>query len=250
MKLKLKERTVIVTGSASGIGAAIARLFAEEGANVVITDIDEGAAESYTATLTDEGYTALAVPCDVTDANQVETLMQKTVEAFGGVDVLVNNAGFCRDAGILKMLEDDWDNVIATNLKGPWICCKAVLPYMGERGWGRIVNISSRAHWGNPGQSNYSSAKAGVIGLTRSLAMEQGRRNVTVNAVAPGFILTEGMAGLPHLEKIKKGALEKNTVPRLGEPDDVANMVVFLCSDRAGYINGELIHVTGGRYAG
>ena len=176
--------------------------------------------------------------------------MQATVERFGGVDILVNNAGFCRDKKITRMAVEDWDSVITVNLKGPWLCSRAAIPHMVEQQWGRIVNISSRAHWGNPGQCNYSSAKAGVIGLTRSLAMEQGRHNITVNSVAPGIILTEGLKGLPHFEKIAEAALEKNTVPRLGEPEDVANTVAFLCSDLAGYINGELIHVTGGRYAG
>jgi 3-oxoacyl-[acyl-carrier protein] reductase len=250
MNLNLDNKTAIVTGSARGIGASIARLLASEGANVVITDISADATHSFSTELNDAGYNSIALPCDVTDEDQVEALVQATVERFGGVDILVNNAGFCRDKKITRMDVEDWDSVITVNLKGPWLCSRAAIPHMAEQQWGRIVNISSRAHWGNPGQCNYSSAKAGVIGLTRSLAMEQGRHNITVNSVAPGIILTEALKGLPHFEKIAEAALEKNTVPRLGEPEDVANTVAFLCSDLAGYINGELIHVTGGRFAG
>ena len=181
MNLGLKNRTAVVTGAARGIGAAIARLFAEEGAHVVVTDIDKVGAEEKAAALTAAGHAALAIPCDVSDPYAVETMRRQTVEAFGGVDILVNNAGFVRDGNIRRMAIEDWDSVIATNLTGPWLCCRTMLPHMVEGGWGRIVNISSRAHWGNPGQSNYSSSKAGVS---------------------------------------------------------------------AGYINGEVVHVSGGRYAG
>lgn len=250
MDLAIKNKVAIVTGSGGGIGAAIAKLFAEEGARVVITDINAEAARNYAAQLKGEGHEALAIACDVSNAEDVDNLVKKTVEAFGAVDILVNNAGFVRDKRITKMEEADWDDVLATNLKGPWLCSRAVLPFFAENNWGRIINISSRAWWGNPGQSNYSSAKAGVVGLTRSLAMEWGKKNITVNAIAPGLILTEAALNLPNFERVKEGALAKNTVARLGEPVDIANMVVFLASDRAAYINGELIHVTGGRYAG
>ena len=203
MNLQLKNKTAIVTGSARGIGASIARLLAREGANVVITDISAEATQSFCNTLKEEGHNAFALPCDVTDEQQVEDLIQGTVEHFGGVDILVNNAGFCRDKKITRMPVEDWDSVITVNLKGPWLCSRAVLPHMIEQAWGRIVNISSRAHWGNPGQCNYSSAKAGVIALTQGAAQEYGPK-IRVNCVSPGVIRT------PMLDK----ALEKHTEDR------------------------------------
>jgi 3-oxoacyl-[acyl-carrier protein] reductase len=250
MNLHLTNKVALITGAARGIGAAIAHTFAEEGVSVVIADINLKAAETYASQLRNEGFSALAVECDVASPEQVDNMVATTVEHFNGVDILINNAGFVRDKRITKMEIDDFDSVLACNLRGPWLCSRAVLPHMADNEWGRIINISSRAHWGNPGQSNYASAKAGIIGLTRSLAMEWGRKNITVNAVAPGLVVTEAALALPHWEKVRDGALAKNTVPRLGEPQDIANMVVFLASDRAAYVNGDLVHVTGGRYAG
>ena len=249
MNLGIQGKVAIVTGSGRGIGEAIARTLAEEGAKVAIVDVDTEKAESTASTLQAEGHEAYAIPCDVSDMASVDAMTTLCVEKFEGVDILVNNAGFCRDKSILKMQESDWDAVLDTNLKGAWACSKAAIPHLSKGGMGRIVNISSRSHLGNPGQTNYSAAKAGVIGFTKSLAMEQGRRNITVNAVAPGFILTDGMRAIENFEELQAIALAKNTVPRLGTAQDIANMVTFLCSDKTGYINGEVIHVTGGRYS-
>ena len=248
MELGLKDKVAIVTGSGRGIGAVTARALAEEGAKVVITDIDPETTEATRAALEADGYAAIGVVCDVTNEVQVEALVARTVEAFGAVHILVNNAGFPRDNYITKMPEQDWDAVVGVILKGAYNCARAVVPHFMEQKWGRVVNISSRAYLGNPGQTNYAAAKAGIIGFTRALGMEQGRFNVTVNAVAPGFIATDMIEALPNYDRIKSRALAMNTVPRLGNERDIANGVVFLASDAAEYISGETLHVTGGRY--
>ncbi len=248
MDLGLKDKVAIVTGSGRGIGAVTARALAEEGAKVVITDINPETTEATRAALVADGYAAIGVPCDVRDKASVAAMVEKAAGAFGTVHVLVNNAGFPRDNYIGRMPEEDWDAVIEVILKGAYLCSAAVTPYMMRQKYGRIVNISSRAYLGNPGQTNYSAAKAGIIGFTRALGIEQGRFNVTVNAIAPGFIATEMIAALPHYEKIKERALAMNTVPRLGTERDIANGVLFLVSEAAGYISGETLHITGGRY--
>jgi len=248
LKLGLKDKVAIVTGSGRGIGAVTARALAEEGAKVVITDIDPKTTEATRAALEADGYAAIGVVCDVTDKAQVDTLVARTIEAFGAVHILVNNAGFPRDNYITKMPEQDWDAVVGVILKGAYNCARAVVPHFMEQKWGRVVNISSRAYLGNPGQTNYAAAKAGIIGFTRALGMEQGRFNVTVNAVAPGFIATDMIEALPNYDRIKSRALAMNTVPRLGNERDIANGVVFLASDAAEYISGETLHITGGRY--
>jgi len=248
MELGLKDKVAIVTGSGRGIGAVTARALAEEGVRVTITDIDPATTEATRAALAADGFDVIGVPCDVTDKEQVANLVAKTVEAFGTVHILVNNAGFPRDGYITKMSEDDWDLVIDVILKGAYNCSRAVVPHFMEQHFGRVINIASRAHFGNPGQVNYSAAKAGIIGFTRALGMEQGRFNVTVNAVAPGFIATAMIEALPNYETVKNKSLALNTVPRLGNERDIANGVVFLASEAAGYISGETLHITGGRF--
>jgi len=248
MDFGLTGKTAIITGAASGIGAAIAERFCVEGANVVVADIDGNKAYAHVDSLKQSGAHALAVRTDVTDEQSVETLVNRARQAFGSVHVLVNNAGFTRDMRITKMTERDWDAVIDVTLKGAFFCTRAVIGHFAAQGWGRVINISSRAHLGNAGQANYSAAKAGLIGFTKSMALENGRFNITVNAVAPGIIDTEMVRALPHYGKIREAA-EKNTpIPRLGEAGDVADAVAFLASERAGYITGEVLHVTGGRY--
>jgi 3-oxoacyl-[acyl-carrier protein] reductase len=249
MDLGLAGKTAIVTGSGGGIGAGIARLIASEGGNVVVTDIMGDLAAGVARSIADEGGRAVAVAADVTDAQSVADLVAATEKAFGGgPDILVNNAGFTRDMRIAKMSENDWDAVVDVILKGAFLCTKASLPSMVERKWGRVVNISSRAHLGNPGQANYSAAKAGIIGFTKAMALENGRYNITVNAVAPGVVETDAVRNLPHFEKIKDNVERTIAIARMGTVADVADAVVFLASGRAGYITGDVLHVSGGRY--
>jgi 3-oxoacyl-[acyl-carrier protein] reductase len=248
MDLGLKDKVAIVTGSARGLGAATARRLAEEGAKVVINDINADLARTTTAALQSDGHTAHCIIADVTRIADVQRLVDETLAAFGDVHILVNNAGFPRDNLLTKMSEDDWDLVVDVMLKGSFLASKAVMPRMIEQRWGRIINMSSRAHFGNPGQANYSAAKAGLIGLARALCIEEGRYGITINCVAPGFIPTEMVQALPTFEKIKERAIEAQPIKRLGTPADIADAVAFLASERASFISGEVLHVTGGRY--
>jgi len=248
MDLGLVGRTAIVTGAGSGIGAAIALRLGAEGANVVVSDINLDTAEARVAEIQKSGGAALAVKANVVNGAEVSDMVEKTIAVFGRVDILVNNAGLARDMRITKMSEEDWDIVVDVILKGAFQCTKAVLLHMNDRKWGRIINISSRAHLGNPGQANYSAAKAGIIGFTRAMALEAGRNNITVNAVAPGMIDTPFVRSHPQFERIRENAIKTTPIPRIGEPADVADAVAFLASERASYITGDVVHVTGGRY--
>lgn len=248
MDLGLKGKVAIVTGSARGLGAATARRLAEEGAKVVITDVNATLAQATAAALKAEGFAAHCIVADITQAADVQRLVDETVSTFGGVHILVNNAGFPRDKYLVKMSEEDWTLVMDVILKGAFLACKAVMPRLIEQGWGRIVNISSRAHFGNPTQANYSAAKAGLIGIAKALAIEEGRYGITVNCVAPGFIETEMVQALPTYETIKERAVQMQPIKRVGKPADIADAVAFLVSDRASFISGEVLHVTGGRY--
>ena len=248
MDLGLKDKTAIVTGAGSGIGAAIATRLCAEGAGVAVVDVNAAAAEAHAAKLRETGGRALAVVCNVVDEAAVAAMVAQVREHFGGVHILVNNAGFARDMRITKMSVDDWDAVVDVIMKGAFLCTRAVMPHFTEQKWGRIVNISSRAHLGNPGQANYSAAKAGVIGLTRAMSLEAGRSFVTVNAVAPGIVDTPLVRSLPHYEKVRENAERSTPIPRIGQPEDIADAVAFLVSDLAGYISGDVLHVTGGRY--
>jgi 3-oxoacyl-[acyl-carrier protein] reductase len=249
MDLQLRGRVALITGSGRGIGKAAAEAFAREGASVVVTDIDGAVAQAVAQSIAASGGSAIAVQADVCSPQAVEQLVGRAVEAFGKVDILVNNAGFTRDKYLTKLPESDWDAVIDTILKGAYLCTKAVLPSMMAQKWGRIISISSRAHLGNPGQTNYAAAKAGLIGFTRALALEQGKFNITANAIAPGFIETELVKSLPTYAALRDAALARNPLPRLGRPEDIADAILFLASERAGYITGDLMHVTGGRYS-
>ena len=248
MDLGIKDKVAIVTGSARGLGAATARKLAQEGAKVVITDINAELAQATTAALKAEGFSAHCVIANITKADDVKRLVNETLSTFGGIHILVNNAGAPRDVLLTKMTEDDWDVVMNVMLKGAFLASREVMPHMIEQHWGRIINISSRAHFGNPGQANYSAAKAGLIGMARALAKEQGRYGITVNAIAPGFMETEMVQELAHYEVIKERAIKEQPIKRVGKPTDVANAVAFLVSEQASFISGETLHVTGGRY--
>ncbi|MBU3738794.1 MAG: SDR family oxidoreductase [Rhodoferax sp.] len=248
MDLGLKDKTAIVTGSARGLGAATARRLAEEGVRVVINDVQAELAQATTAALRADGYQAHCVVADITKAADVQRLVDETVATFGGIHILVNNAGFPRDKYLVKMSEEDWDLVLDVMLKGAFLASRAVMPHLIQQGWGRVINISSRAHFGNPTQANYAAAKAGLIGMAKALSLEEGRYGITVNCVAPGFMETEMIQALATYETIKERALQAQPVKRVGRPGDVADAVAFLASERAGFISGEVLHVTGGRY--
>lgn len=248
MDLQIKDKVAIVTGSARGLGAATARRLAEEGAKVVVTDILHEQAEATAAALRDDGLQAHCIVADITKSAEVQRLVDEAVAYFGGVHILVNNAGFPRDRYLVKMSEDDWDLVMEVMLKGAFLASKAVMPRFIEQGWGRVINISSRAHFGNPTQANYSAAKAGLIGMAKALAIEEGRYGITVNCVAPGFMETEMVQALATYETIKERAVAMQPIKRVGKPADIADAVAFLASERASFITGEVLHVTGGRY--
>jgi len=244
--LSLKDRIAIVTGGAQGIGKAIAERLARCGANVVVADIRLEKAEATASEITaNTGRRAIAAQVDVADSASVRALIERVTEELGRVDILVNNAGITRDNLIMRMKEEDWDLVLNINLKGAFNCSQAVIRTMMKQHYGRIVNITSVSGVsGQAGQTNYSSSKAGLIGFTKALAKEVGSRNITVNAVAPGFIETSLTADLP--QELKDAAIKLTPVGRFGKPEDVANAVAFFVSDEAAYITGEVLKVDGG----
>lgn len=242
---QLEGQVAVVTGASRGIGRAIALTLATEGAKVVVNYAQSStAAEDIVTTITAAGGEALSLPADVSQADQVDALMSRTLEAFGRIDILVNNAGITRDTLLLRMKLEDWQAVIDLNLTGVFLCTKAVAKGMLKQRSGRIINIASVAgQMGNPGQANYSAAKAGVIGFTKTVAKELASRGVTVNAVAPGFIKTDMTGDLPNTEDILKFI----PLGRFGQPDDIAGMVRFLAADpAAAYITGQVFNVDGG----
>src|SRR4029453_3969796 len=196
--MRLEGRTAVVTGAGRGLGEAIALRFAEGGAAVMVNDMDPVTAERTVEQIRAKGVRAEAVTGTVTDETRVRDLMERTAQAFGSLDILVNNAGITRDKLLRDMSAEDWDAVLDLNLRATFLCCKYATPYMVSKGWGRVINMSSRAHLGNKGQVNYSASKAGVIGLTRSLSLELGKFGVTANCIAPGIIPTPGVPSLPH----------------------------------------------------
>ena len=245
---RLAGHAALVTGSARGLGRAIVERLGAEGAAVAVADLDLPAAEAAALALRDSGVRAIAVATDVRDSAAVAAAVQRTVAELGVLDILVNNAGVVRDARLESMRDDDWDTVLDIDLRGYFVCAREALPHLRGTGWGRIVNISSRAYLGNPGQANYSAAKAGVVGMTRALSMELARDGITVNAVAPGAIDTALIRNHPRAEEIIERAIKAQPVKRLGTPEDVAAAVAFLCSDDAGFISGDVLHVSGGRF--
>jgi 3-oxoacyl-[acyl-carrier protein] reductase len=239
------NRVALVTGGARGIGYAIAEQLAADGCSIVISDIAKDAASDSAAKLGHNGVQTLAVIGDVSKPEDVERMFAQAVEKFGKVDILVNNAGITRDNLIVRLEEDDWDMVLSVNLKGAFLCTKAVARLMMKARWGRIVNISSVVGvMGNAGQANYSASKAGLIGLTKSSAKELASRNITVNAVAPGYIQTEMTEKLP--QAAKDHFMSMIPLKRPGTPLDVARIVSFLAGDKAEYLTGLVINCDGG----
>ena len=246
--MDLKGKTAIVTGGSLGIGAAIARGLGQAGANVAINYRKHDAeAKEVVKDIESYGSKGLAVQADVSNFEDAENMVKKVVDEFGQLDILVCNAGINRDAVIWKMTEEQWDQVMDVNLKGYFNYARSVAPIFKEQGHGKIVNITSiNGLRGKFGQSNYSATKGGIIAMTKSLAKELGKYSINVNAVAPGMILTDMMMQIP--EKFKEIAVNETVLGRLGEPSDVADLVVFLCSDNARHITGEVIKIDGGQY--
>jgi 3-oxoacyl-[acyl-carrier protein] reductase len=247
-------RVAIVTGAARGIGAGIAKRFAEEGAAVAVIDLDEDQAQATAQALAKESGSnapTIGVGCDVADSASVEAAVARVIEELGGVHILVNNAGITRDNLLFKLSEDDWDSVMNVHLKGAFLMSKAVQKTFVDQKYGKILGLSSVSANGNRGQANYSAAKAGIQGFTRTLAIELGPFNINVNTVAPGFVETRmTMATAERMgvdyETFKMGAASQIPLRRVGQPEDIANVIAFLCSDAAGFVSGQNIYVRGG----
>ena len=249
--MSTESRVAIVTGGARGIGAAIAQRLAKEGHAVGVVDLDESACEDTVTRITKDGGHALAVGADVGDAEAAQAAVDRVADVLGPPTILVNNAGVTRDNLLFKMTEQDWDAVMNVHLRGTFLMSRAAQAHMTKANWGRIVNLSSTSALGNRGQSNYSAAKAGLQGLTKTLAIELGKFGVTANAIAPGFIATEmtkataERVGVPW-EDYKQQAAAQIPVARVGVPDDIANAVAFFVSEDSGYVSGQVIYVAGG----
>jgi len=244
--MQLKGKTAVVTGGSRGIGRAIALKLASCGANVVVNYTrNSKAADEVVAEIKAMGSSGMAVKADVSIASEVENLVNEVLKTFGSIDILVNNAGITRDNLIIRMTEKEFDDVINTNLKGAFICTKAVSRVMIKQKSGKIINVSSVVGIvGNAGQSNYAAAKAGLIGFTKSMAKELAKRGINVNAVAPGFIQTDMTSVLP--ENVKEEFLKSIPLMRIGKPEDIANTVLFLASEYSDYITGQVINIDGG----
>lgn len=244
--MKLEGKTAIVTGGSRGIGAAIAKLLASHGAKVVVNySGSREKAEAVVGDIQSSGGEAFAFQADVANTEAVKAMIDEALQQFGSIDILVNNAGITRDNLLMRMKENEWDDVINTNLKGVFVTTKAVTRQMMKQRSGRIVNIASIVGVsGNPGQANYVAAKAGVIGLTKTTAKELASRGITVNAVAPGFITTDMTDKLD--EGVQKAMLDQIPLSRFGDPEDVAKSVLFLASDDASYMTGQTLHIDGG----
>ena len=246
--MRFDGKVALVTGGGRGIGAATSELFAREGAAVAVSDLDEGPAQEVAGPLGEKG---LAVACDVSERDQVEAAVQKIVDAFGRLDILVCCAGITRDNLVHKMTDDDWEGVINTHLKGTFLSAQTAQRVMVPQRYGKMVFLSSTSADGNRGQTNYSTAKAGLQGMARTLAIELGPFGINVNAVAPGFVetrMTEATARRMGVdwEDFKKAAAERTPVRRIGQPVDIANVIAFLCSDESSFVSGQTIYARGG----
>lgn len=238
-------KIAVVTGAAQGLGEAIAKRFLDDGIQgIALLDLKEDVLAATAARLDPDGQRALPVVCDVSDPDSVAQAFQTVEQRFGRVDILVNNAGITRDAMSYKMTPDQFDAAVKVSLYGSFYCVQQVVNGMRERGYGRIVSMSSLANRGNVGQLNYAAAKAGIVAMTQTLSMELGRYNITANCVAPGMINTDIIKTIP--EKTMNAFLNSIPMHRVGEPEEVANLVAFLSSDAAGYISGQCVRITGG----
>ncbi|MDO9098355.1 MAG: 3-oxoacyl-ACP reductase FabG [Candidatus Methanoperedens sp.] len=243
--MRLENKVVIITGAGSGIGKETALMFAKEGAKVVVADVNEKAGEEIVVDIKKNGGEAFFAKLDVTNREQSKQMVKTTLEKYGKIDVLINNAGIVQDAFLSKMTEEQWDKVIDVNLKGVFNCTQALVEVMMNQGNGVIINTSSIVGLnGNVGQVNYAATKAGLIGMTKTLAKELGKKGIRVNAVAPGFIATPMTSNVP--EKILEMMKEKTPLRRLGEPKDVAYAYLYLASDEANFVNGAVLCVDGG----
>ncbi|WP_171163016.1 3-oxoacyl-ACP reductase FabG [Streptomyces sp. I05A-00742] len=249
--LTTERRVAVVTGAARGIGAATALRLAAEGRAVAVLDLDEAACADTVGQITRAGGEALAVGCDVSDADQVAAAVTRVAAELGAPSVLVNNAGVLRDNLLFKMSESDWDTVMNVHLRGAFLMARACQKHMVDAGWGRIVNLSSSSALGNRGQANYSAAKAGLQGFTKTLAKELGKFGVTVNAVAPGFIATDMTAATAArigigFDDLQAAAAGEIPVGRVGQPEDIANAIAFFTGEQAGFVSGQVLYVAGG----
>jgi 3-oxoacyl-[acyl-carrier protein] reductase len=244
-------RVALITGAARGIGFGIAQRFAEEGAAIAIVDLNEADAAEAAAKLPTAGQKHVGIGCDVADRPSAEAAVARAVEELGGLHILVNNAGITRDNLLFKMTDSDWDSVMAVHLRGPFLMTQAAQKVFTEQRYGKVLNLSSISSYGNRGQANYSAAKAGVQGFTRTLGMELGPFGINVNAIAPGFIVTEMTEATARRLKLEpeeffKLNADHNPVRRIGYPEDIAAAAAFLCSDEASYITGQTLNVCGG----
>jgi 3-oxoacyl-[acyl-carrier protein] reductase len=243
----MKGQTAIVTGGGRGIGKAIAETLARRGVNIAVVDVNLDIAKETSAELEKLGVKSIALKADVSNSSDVGSLFENSLKEFGRIEILINNAGITRDALLLRMKEEEWDAVLNINLKGTFLCSKEAVKVMSKQRYGRIISIASVvAFMGNPGQANYSASKAGIIGLTKTIAKEYASRGITANAIAPGFITTAMTEMLP--ENVKNEMLKAIPMSRFGTVEDVANAVVFFAAPEAGYITGHVIHVNGGMY--
>ncbi len=248
---RLDGQVALVTGAGRGIGAATALRLAADGARVTLADVDTSGAEQVARHVSEQGSEALAVACDVSDADAVQAAVDATVERFGRLDILVNNAGVIRDNLLFKMTDQDFDTVIAIHVRGAFLCARAAQKHMVAQKHGRIISLSSTAALGNRGQTNYSAAKAALQGMTRTLAIELGPYGITVNAVAPGFIDTDMTRATARRmgvdpEALQQGASQHIPLRRVGQPSEVASVIAFLASEDASYVSGQVIYVAGG----